>query len=139
MAAANEAPDPRFLAGVVLFNEARYFDAHEVWEELWHDCPAADRRFVQSLIQAAVSLYHWGNRNRAGADRLFHSGRRYMDPYRPAYFGLDVDRFWEAMDAREFSAPPGPPPIITLDPPPHSWPDPAAFLDPPVPPAEGAP
>ena len=67
-----------------------YFEAHEVWEDLWHDCPSADRRFVQSLIQAAVALYHWGRGNAAGAQRLFDSGRNYMAPYRPRHLGLDV-------------------------------------------------
>ncbi|MDB5311428.1 MAG: hypothetical protein JWO38_5630 [Gemmataceae bacterium] len=91
--------DWRYLAGVVRFNRSEYFDAHEVWEALWLDCPAADRRFYQSLIQAAVALYHWGNRNRAGAARLFHSGRRYMEPYRPVHQGLDVDRFWRGVES----------------------------------------
>jgi predicted metal-dependent hydrolase len=91
--------DERYLCGVRLFNAGEYFDAHEVWEDLWQDCPAADRRFYQSLIQAAVALYHWGNGNRPGAARLFHSGRRYMDPYRPAHRGLDVEAFWRAVEA----------------------------------------
>lgn len=90
--------DERYLAGVVLFNRGDYFDAHEVWENLWMDCPAAERRFYQALIQAAVALYHWGNGNRAGATRLFHSGRRYMEPFRPTYRGLDVDGFWRQME-----------------------------------------
>ncbi len=91
--------DERYLAGAVWFNRGEYFEAHEVWEELWQDCPSADRRFYQSLIQAAVALYHWGNGNRAGAARLFQSGRRYMEPYRPRYRGLDVDRFWRQVEA----------------------------------------
>ena len=116
--------DWRYLAGAVRFNQGEYFDAHEVWEDLWRDCPAADRRFYQSLIQAAVALYHWGNGNRAGAARLFHSGRRYMDPYRPAHLGLDVDRFWRQVEAAlagalcdEPPADPMPPPRIVLLPP----------------------
>src|SRR5437868_13092514 len=94
-----ETYDPRYLRGVLHFNSGEYFDAHEVWEELWQDCPAADRRFYQSLIQAAVALYHGGNGNRAGAARLLDSGRRYMAPYRPAHCGLDVDGFWAAVAA----------------------------------------
>jgi predicted metal-dependent hydrolase len=110
--------DSRYLAGVGLFNRAAYFDAHEVWEELWLDCPAADRRFYQALIQAAVALHHWGNGNAAGATRLFHSGRRYMEPFRPTHRGLDVDRFWPQVEAA-LAAPPGSlVPRIELNPPP---------------------
>lgn len=94
-----DTPDPRFLEGVRLFNAGEHFDAHEVWEELWGDCPAAERRFVQALIQAAVAVYHFSRGNAAGATRLFGSGRRYMAPYRPAFMGLDIGTFWHAMEA----------------------------------------
>lgn len=94
-----DTPDPRYRDGVELFNRGEYFDAHEVWEDLWRDCPAADRRFYQALIQAAVALYHFGRGNHAGAARLYRSGHRYMEPYRPAYLGLTIDSFWGAMAA----------------------------------------
>ncbi|AWM38474.1 hypothetical protein GobsT_33720 [Gemmata obscuriglobus] len=92
-----DSPDPRFLAGVDLFNRGAFFDAHEVWEELWRDCPAPDRRFYQALIQAAVALHHFDRGNHTGAARLYRSGRRYMEPYRPAYRGIVIDPFWDAM------------------------------------------
>ncbi|WP_315854002.1 DUF309 domain-containing protein [Gemmata massiliana] len=34
MSDAPDIPDPRFLAGVELFNRREFFDAHEVWEDL---------------------------------------------------------------------------------------------------------
>ena len=76
-----------------------YFEAHEVWEDLWHDTAGPDRRFFQGLIQAAVAVYHAGNGNARGARRLFHSGRRYMSAYPPCHLGLDVPAFWAALEA----------------------------------------
>jgi hypothetical protein len=129
--------DPRYLAGVSLFNQGDYFEAHEVWEELWHVSTPPERRFYQGLIQAAVALCHYHNGNLRGAAKLYHSSRDYLEPYRPAYLGLNVDRFWDAM--RECFAPvlveaPSaameslPRPHIALDPPPVEWPDPNEFL-----------
>jgi hypothetical protein len=121
-AAKHEPPDTRYEAGVALFNRGEFFEAHEVWEELWMDCPAAERRFVQALIQAAVAAYHFQRDNYAGAARLFRSGRRYMEPYRPVHRGLDVDGFWTQMESHlapaltDRAAPAGPRPIITLSP-----------------------
>jgi len=87
--------DARYLLGIAAFNRGDYFDAHEIWEELWKDCPAKDRLFYQSLIQAAVSLYHWERKNAIGARRLFAAGREKMTGYRPHYLGLNVQDFWK--------------------------------------------
>jgi uncharacterized protein len=118
-------PDPSLAkldAGIELFNRGEFFEAHDVWEEWWQECPAAERRFFQALIQAAVAVYHLSRGNFTGASRLFHSGRRYMEPYRPSYFGLDVDDFWRKMEHHLApalvggDAVPGPPPVIVRDP-----------------------
>lgn len=90
--------DPRYLLGVLSFNRREFFDAHEVWEDLWHECGLPNRRFYQSLIQAAVALHHWGNGNWRGARRLFHSGRNYMSAYPEVHLGLDRNRFWQEME-----------------------------------------
>jgi uncharacterized protein len=111
-----EEYEPLYLAGIDHFNRGDYFEAHEVWEDLWHDCPAADRLFYQSLIQAAVALYHSANGNRVGAERLFARGRAKMAGYAPAHHGLDGVRFW--LDVERALAG-GPAPRIALDPPPH--------------------
>jgi predicted metal-dependent hydrolase len=94
----DSAPRTNYEQGIELFNRGDFFEAHEVWEELWLACPAAERRFFQALIQAAVALHHFGRGNYTGASRLFHSGRRYMEPYRPTYLGLDVEDFWRRME-----------------------------------------
>ncbi len=57
--AKHKTRNTKYEHGADLFNRGEYFDAHEVWEELWMDCPAAERRFVQALIQAAVAVYHF--------------------------------------------------------------------------------
>ena len=76
-----ESPDtPVPGAGSSCSTAASIFEAHEVWEELWMECPAAERRFFQALIQAAVAalpLRAGQPRRRA---RLFRSGRTYMEP-----------------------------------------------------------
>lgn len=132
--------DPRYLAGVWFFNQQDYFEAHDVWEDLWADTGPPERRFYQGLIQAAVGLLHFGNGNLGGAVKLYGSSRAYMEPYLPTYLGLDVTEFWRQM-ARCFTPLLGtsPPdralrpddallPTIVLDPPPAHWPDPAEFV-----------
>jgi uncharacterized protein len=90
--------DLRYLDGIAQFNRGDYFEAHEVWEDLWHDTTGPDRRFYQGLIQAAVAVYHAGNGNARGARRLFHSGRKYMSGYPKVHLGLDVAGFWAELE-----------------------------------------
>src|SRR5262249_41553838 len=133
--------EPRYLAGIVLFNRGDFFEAHEVWESLWMDTAGDEKRFYQALIQAAVGLLHFCNGNLAGARKLYRSSRDYMQRYSSPHLGLDQTVFWENMD-RCFSpiiadgaATTGLEidedaiPTIDLSPPPEEWPDPAPFLE----------
>ena len=89
--------DPRYVEGVELFNAGDYFLAHEVWEQLWRDCNNSSRRFYQSLIQAAVALYHHERANRTGAARLAQAGAAKALAYPTVYLGLAVAEFWFAV------------------------------------------
>lgn len=86
------AYDPRYLEGIAFFNECEFFEAHEVWEDLWADVEGPDRRFYQGLIQLAVCLHHFGNGNLRGAKKLFYGCQTYLDDYRPAYRGVDLEK-----------------------------------------------
>ena len=131
--------EPRYLAGILFFNERDFFEAHEVWESLWLDHAGPGRTYYQGLIQAAVALYHFGNGNLRGATKLFHSSRAYMEPYGTRYLGLDIEAFWQQMERcfAPLRADPDPDrhlrpdekliPVLTLDPPPQSWPNPDEF------------
>jgi hypothetical protein len=132
--------DPRYLAGILFFNQHDFFEAHEVWEDLWADSHGDERRFVQGLLQAAVGLYHFSGGNHGGAIKLYRSSRDYMAPCGSPFLGLDADAFWTQMEHcfRPLLATPAPDralrsepatiPVIALDPPPEQWPDPEEFL-----------
>jgi uncharacterized protein len=92
------AYDPRYLEGIAHFNACDFFEAHEVWEELWADTEGESRRFYQGLIQVAVCLHHFGNGNIRGAKKLNVGCRGYLNSYRPHYLGLDVDQLLSQLD-----------------------------------------
>jgi predicted metal-dependent hydrolase len=86
----NDSYDPRYLEGIEHFNKCDFFEAHEVWEELWADTQGPSRRFYQGLIQVAVCLHHFGNGNIRGAKKLYFGCRGYLEDYLPEYLGLDL-------------------------------------------------
>jgi uncharacterized protein len=132
--------DDRYLAGIQFFNAHDFFEAHDVWEDLWADSNGDSRRFYQGLIQAAVALFHFTGGNLGGALKLFRSSREYMRPCGSPFLGLDADSFWRQMEAcfepllqsaepeRSVRPDPARVPVLGLHPPPAAWPDPEAFL-----------
>ncbi len=139
--AVMDSYDPRYLAGILLFNRGDFFEAHEVWESLWMDTAGDDKRFYQALIQAAVALCHFCNGNLRGAAKLYHSSRAYMERYASPHLGLDIAAFWgkmekcfaEVLAATDLDRRLQPAeeliPEIALDPPPAAWPNADDFLE----------
>lgn len=90
--------DPRYHEGIALFNDVEFFEAHDVWEELWADHQGPSRKFFQGLIQAAVCLHHFGNGNIRGAKKLYYGCRGYLEPYQPIHMGLDLAAFLNQLE-----------------------------------------
>src|SRR5215510_3054307 len=91
--------DPLYLKGIAYFNACEFFEAHEVWEDLWKSYSGDLRLFYKGLIQAAVALHHFGNGNIRGARKVYGSSRNYLAQYRPVCVGLDLEQFLAQFDA----------------------------------------
>ncbi len=71
--------DPRFTKGCEHFNAREYFEAHEVWEDMWVEETGVRHAFLQCLIQVAVALHHAGNNNWNGTRKLCASALGYLE------------------------------------------------------------
>jgi uncharacterized protein len=76
----------QFRHGVTLFNARKFFEAHEVWEELWLAESGPEKTFLQGLIQLAAAFHHHDRGNSRGAKSLLAAGlaklRHFPDEYR---------------------------------------------------------
>ncbi len=77
--------DERFEEGIRLFNDEEFFDAHEVWEDLWQGYRGDDRTFLQALIQVAAGFYHAQCRNARGAMSQLSKGLAKLAEYVPLH------------------------------------------------------
>jgi hypothetical protein len=66
--------DTRFARGIAHFNAQKYFEAHEVWEELWLVAAEPEKTFLQGLIQVAAAFHHHARENARGARSLLAAG-----------------------------------------------------------------
>jgi len=81
-----------FSLGVRYFNQRRFFEAHDVWEELWIETSGQQRVFYQGLIQTAVAYYHAENQNPKGAAHLIHRAIEKLELFRPSAEGIDLEQ-----------------------------------------------
>ena len=86
-----------YLKGIDLFNAGRFFEAHEVWEDIWRGSHDVKREFYQGLIQCAVALEHFRRGNARGATRLYARYRAHFSRVPETFLGLDIPRFLEGM------------------------------------------
>jgi predicted metal-dependent hydrolase len=89
--------DARYLKGIEHFNAREFFDAHEIWEELWNEEHGEAHNFVQGLIQFATVLHHFEAHNLKGAKILFDAGVDLLKPYGDFYWDLPVGKLIEDM------------------------------------------
>ena len=85
-------PAEDFVRGVALFNDARFFEAHEVLEDIWRAAPSEQKKFLQGLVQVAVAFHHYSTGNRAGMRSVMERAMRNLTGYPARYAGVEVTR-----------------------------------------------
>jgi len=83
--------DQLFQEGLRQYKAMDYFEAHEAWEDLWSDYYNEDRKFIQGLIQLAVSFVHIGNSNINGAKSLLNKCESKFQGFSGVHRGIDIN------------------------------------------------
>src|SRR5262249_30627530 len=133
---ANLAKNPYYVAFFGCWNEQRYYDAHDVLEQLWLKTDSSDADFFKGLIQAAGAFVHLQkrldhpshakhSRRLPPAVRLFRLAEEKLASVAPCYHWLGVaarfprlNRYGDEMVASDYTSNPGSPetaPKLTLE------------------------
>lgn len=84
-----------YIEGIEHFNARRYFEAHEVWEEIWLRSAGDTKLFYQMLIQAAVGLHHYERGNARGGRGMHRRVVEKLQLLPSFYMSLDLAAFSE--------------------------------------------
>jgi hypothetical protein len=95
------ATHPFYLAFFHYWNEQRYYEAHDVLEQLWLKTKSRDANYFKGLIQAAGAFVHLQkrfehpshakhSRRLPPAVRLFRLAEKNLSRFSPRHHGLDV-------------------------------------------------
>jgi predicted metal-dependent hydrolase len=66
--------EAKFERGLRHFNAREFFEAHEVWEEVWLVEAEPEKTFLQGIIQIAAAFHHYRRGNSDGAETLLAAG-----------------------------------------------------------------
>ena len=80
-----------YQRGLEAFNSGRFFDAHELWEDVWRETPEPDKRFLQGLIQVAAAFHHYSRGNMLGTRKLLQAGLLKLDAFPATHGGLAIE------------------------------------------------
>jgi len=82
----------RALHGIEEFNAGQYFEQHETLELVWRAELRPIRDLYRGVLQIGVACLQVERGNAPGALKMIDRGVKWLQPFRPACQGIDVDR-----------------------------------------------
>jgi predicted metal-dependent hydrolase len=90
---------PKARAGFTLFNQGRYFEAHEELEMAWKEERGNVRRLYQGILEAGVTYLHIHRGNYAGALKVYGRSMRWLREWPEICRGIDVGQLRRDLEA----------------------------------------
>jgi predicted metal-dependent hydrolase len=81
---------PRAIDGLLLFNERKFFEAHEALEDAWRSEHGPIRELYRGILQAAVVYLHITRHNYAGAIKVYGRSQKWLVPWPDLCRGINV-------------------------------------------------
>jgi uncharacterized protein len=89
----------QYLAGIALFNDRKFWHAHEEWEEAWRaTADPQTRLFYKGIIQTTAALVHWQKGNPRGLQLNWAKARSKLTQLPSSFMGLPLDDLIGYMD-----------------------------------------
>ena len=82
--------DPAVAAGIHLFNNRKFFEAHEALEAVWLKAHGEEKVLLHGLIQVAAAFHHHARDNPAGFRSLLEKGSKKLERFAETENGLNL-------------------------------------------------
>ncbi len=79
-----------FRKGLHLFRKGAFWEAHEVWEDLWREAQDPEKTLLKALIQVAAACIHAEKGHWRGVQGLLGRVARYLEQVPQGTLGVDV-------------------------------------------------
>ena len=78
--------------GIKLFNQGKYYQAHDLLEEAWMDSPSPERDLYQGILQIGLAYYQITRGNYRGSLKMFQLAKHNLSLLGIALLGIDIAR-----------------------------------------------
>ncbi|MEP6643904.1 MAG: DUF309 domain-containing protein [Acidobacteriaceae bacterium] len=86
-----------FRQAISSFNRAHFFEAHELFEDLWRSAPGEQKLFFQGLVQMSVAFHHHSQGNLMGAESVLKRALRNLSGYPEHFGGIELTRLRQSL------------------------------------------
>ena len=87
-----------FSAALNLFNNQKWYEAHDAFEDIWNTLEGDERQIIQGILQVSVSQFHLGKGNLNGATILMGEGLGRIKNRTNIDLGIDLESFCKSLE-----------------------------------------
>ena len=82
-----------------LFNDQKWYEAHDAFEDIWNNLDGDERQIVQGILQVSVSQFHLSKGNLNGATILLGEGLGRIKDRTFINLGVDLETFCKSLES----------------------------------------
>ncbi len=87
-----------FLNALNLFNNQKWYEAHDAFEDIWNTLEGDERQIIQGILQVSVSQFHLDKGNLNGATILLGEGLGRIKNRTNINLGIDLETFCKCLE-----------------------------------------
>ena len=93
-----ETFDDKFSNALILFNNQKWYEAHDAFEDIWNTLDGDERQIIQGILQVSVSQFHLSKGNLNGATILLGEGLGRIKNRTNINLGIDLQTFCKCLE-----------------------------------------
>tara|TARA_B100000524_G_scaffold324727_1_gene207280 strand:+ start:210 stop:581 length:372 start_codon:yes stop_codon:yes gene_type:complete len=90
--------EDNFFYALNLFNNQKWYEAHDAFEEIWNTLDGDKRQVIQGILQVSVSQFHLSRGNINGATILLGEGLGRIKNRTNINLGVDLKSFCKSLE-----------------------------------------
>ena len=94
----NKSFEDNFLYALNLFNNQKWYEAHDAFEDIWNTLDGDERQIIQGILQVSVSQFHLSKGNLNGATILLGEGLGRIKNRTNIDLGIDLESFCKCLE-----------------------------------------